>query len=145
MPHCTNIFEFNSSTYVFYVYYIYIYICICLSTFFKCTFHIINFSALSTLSITLENYKRNAVKFVSFIYISFMPLKCYYIYAAPNKEQAWQADASAWESHSRELADLFPHLTERSFFFISLFFRSKPRRCLSKASYRRYDRSSEIA
>lgn len=25
--------------------------------------------------------------------------------AAPNKEQAWQADASAWKSHSRELAD----------------------------------------
>lgn len=76
--------EINISTYVFYIYYIYVYIFMPIYI-FKCTFRIINFSALSTLSITLENYKRNAVRFVSFIYIFYMPLKCYYICRAEHR------------------------------------------------------------
>lgn len=70
--HCTNISPKLTLVRMYFIYIIYIYVYIFMSIYiFKCTFRIINFSALSTLSITLENYKRNAVRFVSFIYIFY--------------------------------------------------------------------------
>lgn len=124
--------------YILYFIYIYVYISIYI---FKCTFRIINFSALSTLSITLENYKRNAIKFVSFTSINFMPLKCYYICRAEQRAGVAGGRICVGVAFSRIRRSLPLSHTERSF-FISLF-RSKFHRYLSKASYRRYDRSSE--
>lgn len=72
-----------------------------------------------------------------------MPLKCYYMCRAEQRAGLAGGRICVGVAVSRARRSLpVSHRKIYSFFFISLF-RSKPR--LSKASYRKHDRSSEIA